>query len=209
MKRTIAFIGAGSHADAVYAALDKNKYQLVGYFDDKGNAEHDGFPVIGKISDARKFIESGNVQSLFITIGDNYKRKEIFDSLIDFKDKFINIISDKSTIVFPEGIIGRGVFVGANAFLGSKVTVSDNTIINTGSIIEHHSRVGANVNVAPNATINGLCTIEECCYIGSSSTIIQLRKIKAHTIIGAGAVVIKDILYSGTYVGVPAHRLIK
>ena len=43
--------------------------------------------------------------------------------------------------------------------------------------------------------------------VGSGSTIIQLVEIAPYTIIGAGAVVVKTIEDSGTYVGVPARKI--
>ena len=44
-------------------------------------------------------------------------------------------------------------------------------------------------------------------YVGSVSKIIQLVDIELYTIIGAGAVVVKTIEDSGTYVGVPARKI--
>jgi len=108
-----------------------------------------------------------------------------------------------------ESLKGRGIFIGSQAFIGAKVEVGDNTIVNTNSVVEHHTKVGAHVNVAPSVTINGLCNIKNGCYIGSSSVLIQLIELAPETLIGAGAVVVKSIGDSGTYVGVPARLLKK
>ena len=210
MRERLAFIGAGSHADAIFLVLDKNQYKLVGYFDDKNIAEHDGFPVLGKIKDVKEFLRKGKIDKVFITIGDNDKRKEVFDYLCpEYYDCFINIVSSNATILSMEELSAKGIFIGSNAFLGAKVTVGDNTIINTGSIIEHHSVIGSHVNIAPHATINGLCNINDMCYVGSGSILIQLIDLPASTMIGAGAVVVKSINEPGTYVGVPAKLLKK
>lgn len=40
--------------------------------------------------------------------------------------------------------------------------------------------------------------------LGTGTQIIQGKRIGANVIIGAGSVVVKDILEAGTYVGVPA-----
>lgn len=210
MRQKIAFVGAGSQADAVFLVLDKNEYKLVGYFDDKDIDEHDGFPVIGKINSVGKYLREKIIDKVFITIGDNEKRKEIFEDLYpEFPDAFINIVSPYANVLTAGSLRGRGIFIGADAFVGAKVTINNNTIVNTGAVIEHHTEVGNHVNVAPSATINGLCTIHDECYIGSGSVIIQVKKIVENTTIGAGAVVVKDILTPGTYIGVPAKRLIK
>lgn len=206
--KNVVFIGAGSHADAVYAVMNKSNYQLIGYFDDKNITMHDGFPVLGKIADAKEYILKHNVPGVFVTIGDNDKRKEVFDDLCpELYGRFINIISPVATILNSESISGRGIFIGTNSFLGAKTVVEDNSIINTGSIVEHHTIVGKHVNIAPHTTINGICHIHDLVYVGSSSVIIQVKEICAGSVIGAGAVVVKDILEKGTYVGVPARKL--
>ena len=43
--------------------------------------------------------------------------------------------------------------------------------------------------------------------MGTGARIIQGHKITEDTIIGAGAVVLKDIDEAGTYVGVPAKKV--
>lgn len=208
MRDRLAFIGAGSHADAVFLILDKNRYRLVGYFDDKNIDEHDGFPVLGKINEAKQALKDGLIDKVFITIGDNDKRKEVFDDLCgEYYDSFINIVSPTATVLSDESLMGRGIFIGSNAFVGAKVKVSDNTIINTGAIVEHHSKIGRHVNIAPHATVNGICQVCDGCYLGSGSVVIQVITIVPDTLIGAGAVVVRSINEPGTYVGVPAKKL--
>lgn len=211
MKKRVAFIGAGSHADAVFPILDRTCYEFVGFFDDKPILQHAGYPILGTISHVLEFLENKKVDAVFITIGDNEKRREVFEMIADrFYDSLINIISEQAALLTPEeSIQGRGIFIGYGAFIGSKVILQDNTVVNTSALIEHHTHVSAHCNIAPNATINGLCHLEENVYVGSGSVVIQLKRICAHTMIGAGAVVVKDIEKRGTYVGVPAKRLNK
>lgn len=208
MKKKVVFIGAGSHSDALLPHLDDTLYEFIGYFDDKDMNEREGYKILGKIRDISAFLDNNYVDNFFITIGDNVKRKEIFDSLKDkYYDRLINIISNKSSILSNDSILGRGIFIGHNAFIGSKVKIYDNSIINTGAIVEHHTLIKGHCNISPNATINGFCVLNECVYVGSGSTLIQMMEICQNTIIGAGSVVVKSIFDSGTYVGVPARKI--
>ncbi|AUP01946.1 NeuD protein [Streptococcus agalactiae] len=169
--------------------------------------EHDGYPVLGKLYDVLPYLEDGSIDAVFITIGDNAKRKELFEYVAkDYYDSIINIISPNALVLTPDSICGRGIFIGFGAFIGSKVKLFDNNVVNTGALIEHHTVVESHCNIAPNATINGLCYIREEVYVGSASVIIQTLDISSCTTIGAGAVVVKDIIESGTYVGVPAKK---
>lgn len=210
MREKLAFIGAGTQADATFQILDKNQYRLVGYFDDKDINDHDGFPILGKIDEVSSFLASNRVDRIFITIGDNCKRAEIFEQLRPkFYDRFINIVSNTAIILSQGSLQGRGIFISSNAVVGAKVVIGDNTIVNTSAVVEHHTKVGAHVNVAPHATVNGVCMINDGCYLGSGSVIIQVKSIAPWSLIGAGAVVVKDIHEAGTYVGVPAKLLRK
>lgn len=207
MKK-LAFIGAGSHSDAVLPMVDLLEYKFVGYFDDKDIDEREGHPILGKIIDVITALDEKIVDCVLITIGENQKRKEIFEMVADkHYDKLINVISRGAVVLTPDSIKGRGIFLGHGSFIGAKVEIGDNCIVNTNAVIEHHTIVGSHCNIAPSATINGYCILDEGSYIGSKSVIIQLLKIPKWTIIGAGGVVVKSLNESGTYVGVPVKKI--
>ncbi len=209
MKK-LAFIGAGTHSDAVLPVASSYNYQFVGYFDDKDIKEYNGFPVLGKLTDVIQALDNKFVDLVFITIGDNAKRKEIFDLIhVDHYDKLCNFIAPSSIILNSDALLGRGIFIGHNVFLGADVTVGDNSIVNTGAIVEHHSVIGKNCNVAPGVIINGITNIADECYIGSGTTIIQCINLCSKVFTGAGTVVVNDIVEPGTYVGVPAKKIKK
>lgn len=208
MRKRVAFLGAGSHADAILPMLDLAYYDFIGFFDDKDIASHDGYPILGKLVDVMTFLATKQCDCVFVTIGDNEKRREVFEMVIgDYPNAVINIISKTAMIFSMDSIQGTGIFIGHGAFVGSKAKVYDNSVINTGAIVEHHSIIGSHCNVAPNATINGLVTLGTEVYVGSGSTIIQLKCVCDKVMLGAGAVVVTDIVESGTYVGIPARKI--
>lgn len=209
MKK-LALIGVGGHGDAIYPYIDTSEYELVGFFDDKPISSHKGLPILGKTNDVISALDANSIDAVFIAIGDNKPRKKIFDLIVEkHYDKLINIICPTATILNPELIKGRGIFVGHEAFVGALVEVYDNVIINTKSIVEHNSIVKSHCNVAPAAVILGSVTLEEGAYIGASSTIKQLITIDSWATVGAGAVVVKNIEDDGTYVGIPAKKIKK
>lgn len=62
------------------------------------------------------------------------------------------------------------------------------------------------VTLYPSVNISGNCTIGECVELGTGMQIIQGKSIVGDSIVGAGAVVVRNIVEAGTYVGVPARR---
>ena len=112
MKQRVAFIGAGSHSDAVKPHLDIYNYEFVGYFDDKDIKEYKGYPILGKTNDVLKCLHEKKIDKVFITIGDNKKRKELFDLVNEkYPDAFINIVSREATILTDSSIRGKGILM--------------------------------------------------------------------------------------------------
>jgi len=61
------------------------------------------------------------------------------------------------------------------------------------------------VSIAPGVNISGSVGVGEGCNIGTGSAVIQNLKLGDYSIIGAGAVVIKDIPPNVIAFGVPAE----
>lgn len=207
MKK-LALVGVGGHGDAICPYIDTTKYELIGYFDDKNITTHNDLPVIGCTTEVVGYLDSGKIDSVFIAIGDNKARKKIFDLIAkNHYDKLINIIAPTATILNPELVKGKGIFIGHQAFIGALVEVGDNVILNTKCIVEHNSSVKPHCNVAPAAVVLGSVCLHDGAYVGASSTIKQLLHINDWATIGAGAVVVKNINDNGIYVGVPAKKI--
>ena len=63
------------------------------------------------------------------------------------------------------------------------------------------------ITVYPGVNISGNVRINDCVEIGTGTKIIQGKEIVKETVIGAGSVVVKDIVENGTYIGVPAKQM--
>lgn len=151
--------------------------------------------------------ELRELDGYIIAIGDNSRRKELFDYLLkQNRGKCIVVISRDSNIGL-DAQIGAGTFIAPYAYIGPQVRIGNNVIINSGSVIEHEVIVGNHTHIAPHTTICGRTKIGNNVFCGAGSTIIDKLKICDNVIIGAGAVVKEDIAIPGTYVGVPARKI--
>lgn len=155
-----------------------------------------------------------SVARFAIGIGENSIRENLAKR---YKDSlsFINL-------VHPSASFGRGqreviesqigVVVGAGVRFTSNIQVGDFTIFNLNTTVGHDVIVEKFVNVAPGANISGNVHIKQRCSIGTGAVINQgagdkKLTIGADTMIGSGAVVIKDCDEQAVYVGAPAKRL--
>lgn len=104
--------------------------------------------------------------------------------------------------------IGRECFLGNGVDLDVRggIILEDQVTLSNGVAIVSHINVGY-VNhplqkVYP--TKESRVVLEKGCYIGTNSTILPGVTIGAHAVVGAGAVVTKDVLPKTVVAGVPA-----
>jgi sugar O-acyltransferase (sialic acid O-acetyltransferase NeuD family) len=96
-------------------------------------------------------------------------------------------------------ILSVGVIIAAHTAVGRHV------IVNRGCLIGHHTTIGDCVTISPGANIAGRVCIGEQAYIGMSATILDGRQIAGHSVVGAGAVVTRDVPPHVQVLGVPAR----
>lgn len=136
---------------------------------------------------------------LIISIGDNFIRKKISESLTVEYD----IATHASAIISNLATIERGSVVMQGAVIQSCSKIGKHCIINTGATIDHDCNIEDYVHISPNTTLCGNVFIGEGTHIGAGSVIIPNIKIGKWCVIGAGSVVTKDIPDNVLAVGNP------
>lgn len=149
-----------------------------------------------------------------IGVGENAIRQRIAERYAGRFD-FINLIHPSAT--FGRGVREnilrqKGVIVCAGVRFTHNITIGDFTVFNLNATVGHDVVIEGFVNVAPGANISGNVYIKSSCWIGTGAVINQGtndRKlcIGLNTVVGSGAVVIKDCEEQAVYVGAPARRI--
>jgi acetyltransferase-like isoleucine patch superfamily enzyme len=78
--------------------------------------------------------------------------------------------------------------------------------VNTQSYIGHDCVIADYVTISPCTAVLGNCKVESHVFLGANSSIKEGTSISSGTIVGMGAVVIKN-LSRGVYVGNPARKI--
>jgi sugar O-acyltransferase (sialic acid O-acetyltransferase NeuD family) len=134
-------------------------------------------------------------------------RRHLYGLLLQ-KGLPIATLIGRSAIIATSAQIESGTVAMEHSFIGPESHIGHNCIVNTGAIIEHEVEVGDHCHISTGARVNGGCAIGEGSMLGSGAVVIQNVNVCAGAMIGAGAVVISDITESGTWVGVPARRVV-
>jgi acetyltransferase-like isoleucine patch superfamily enzyme len=107
--------------------------------------------------------------------------------------------------------IQEGAIIGDNCKVQSHTFICDLVIIGNGCFIGHgvmfvNDKFSKGGPARGDRSLYGSTTIGNNVSIGSNATILPV-KICDGVVIGAGAVVTKDIIEAGTYIGNPAKKL--
>lgn len=207
MKK-ILIIGAGGFGREVQWLIERinrksPRWQIIGYLDDgmKPGTEINGHQVIGSVDKLRDFefpiavacaVGSARIREQLIL---KVKRMGAFE--------FPNLI-DPDVKMSQSVTLGEGNIICAGNILTVNVDIKDFVIINLSCTVGHDAVLHSFVTVYPGVNISGCTNMESGIELGTGSKIIQGKRIGAHTVIGAGAVVVNDIPAECTAMGVPA-----
>ncbi len=198
----LLIIGASGHGKVIADIALKCGYQNIAFIDDKAVGECMNFPIIGTSDDLNQ-ANDGNTDFI-IGIGNNQIRKMFAETY------WLNWI----TLIHPSAQIGLDVKIGigtvvmANSVINSGTSIGKHGIINSAAVVEHDNKLGDYVHISPNAALAGTVHVGDNTHIGIGATVKNNINICSDCIIGTGSVIVKNIVVSGTYVGVPAQKLI-
>ncbi|MBR9832186.1 acetyltransferase [bacterium] len=197
----LSIVGAGGHTRTLIHIARLNNIELDFIYDNVVNDLKEkilGIQVklLTQLPiDAKVIISKGTIADK-VELTEQFKKRILID----------NIIHPKALIEAVQ--VGNSNQVSPMVYVSNTSSIGSHNVIYTGTVIEHESSIGDFNIVTVNVSICGRVTIGNRCYFGAGSSILPNVSICDDVIIGAGAVVTRDITEKGTYVGVPAKRLI-
>ena len=204
MNRNVIIIGASGHgkviADIVLLTGDK----ILGFLDDDcSKKEFLGFPVLGTVDSYVNYPEA----EFIVAIGNNDNRKLKAEQIEGCK--LYTAIHPTAVISKIDTEIGEGTVVMPNAVINAGTHIGKHCIVNSGAIIEHDNRIGDFSHIAVGAKLGGVVNIGKNCWVGIGANVRHVISICDNAVVGGGACVVENITEAGTYVGIPARRLMK
>ena len=200
-KREYVIFGAGGHATVVADILLQSGCIVKGFLDD-------AIPIGTKVLESVVIGKTENCvdypECLFlIGIGDNAIRKRIAQVYpVEY-----------GVAIHPAAVVGRQVNIGVGSILmagcivNTGTVIGEHCIINTSSSIDHDNKIGDIAHISPGAVLGGTVVVGSGVHIGLGACIKNNITVCNDAVVGVGAVVVKDIMESGVYTGIPAKRI--
>lgn len=211
----IYIIGAGGFGREVAWLIERineidRKWNVQGYIDDdkeKWNKKEGDLPVLGGCEYLiEKSMSTRKKCYAVCAVGSSRIRKTIIEKLKNSNVFFATLI-DPSVIVSRDVKLGEGTIICAGTIITVNVSIGNHVIINLDSTLGHDDFVADYVTIFPSVNVSGMVSLGECVELGTGVQVIQGKKIVENVIVGAGSVVIRDIDYAGTYVGIPTKKI--
>lgn len=199
----LAILGASGHGKVVADTAVQAGWKEITFFDDAWPElrVNGAWDVKG---DTRALLEKlADFDGVLVALGDNHIRALKQKELTTAGANLVTIVHP-SAVVSPHALLGAGTVVLANAVVNAFASISDGGIINTGAVIEHDCVIDDFVHVSPNAVLAGEVKIGQQVWVGACASIKQLTTVKSSSVVGMGAVVIRDVPPNVTVIGNPA-----
>jgi sugar O-acyltransferase (sialic acid O-acetyltransferase NeuD family) len=208
--RDLVIIGAGgSSRDIIELVEDINRvrpsWAIRGVFDDDP-AKHGtaicNVPVIGSIADA-----ASTDAALVIGIASSRNRRVkamIAERLAVGPDRYATLIHPTAS-VSPRAVVGAGTVLLHHVIIGPDATLGRHVLVCAGCTIGHDAVIGDHVSMAPHVGVSGSVRIGDNAYLGSGARLREGVVVGAGSLIGIGAIVLKDVDAGRTVFGNPAR----
>lgn len=208
MKNLVIF-GTGDAAELAHYYFTKDSDYIVSAFcADKDYITNNSFcgqPVVA-FEDIEKTYPAESFD-LFIALGYsnlNENRKLKYNIAKKKGYKLASYISSHATVLNDK--IGDNCFILEDNTIQPLVEIGNNVTLWSGNHIGHHSVIKDHVFMASHIVVSGRCEIGESCFVGVNATFRDHIKIGEKSIIGAGALILKDVEPEGLYKGIATER---
>jgi len=212
VSHRLVIIGCGGFGREVFSLVEALRAEggtwVVEGFADDAPSEVDlarvgelGSRVIGSVTDL-----AGRTSpfSAVVAIGSPQVRAAMVDRLSGAPVSWAVLVHPHATMGARVGL-GAGSVVAAGARLSTNIVVGRHVHIDQNVTVGHDCVLGDYTRLNPQACISGSVIVQEQVLVGANATVLPGLRAGAASIIGAGAVVVRDVPGSTVVKGVPAR----
>jgi len=213
MDEKVVILGAGAQAKYILEIFSISKsFKVECIIDVDNNPERLGKEIYGfKIQKWNKeylsALKKKGVGKAIVAHGNNTRKENLFIKVKEMEFELVNAIHPKS-IIATTVILGKNVIVNAGAVIQPFARIANGVMVHSGVVVEHDNIIEDFVNLGPGVRLAGGVRVKKGAYVYTGASVIPTITIGSNSIVGAGAVVIKDVPDNVVVVGNPA-RIVK
>jgi sugar O-acyltransferase (sialic acid O-acetyltransferase NeuD family) len=208
--RPLAIFGAGGLGREVLVLVhqinaQQPTWQLIGFYDDAqpGADLLHGLPYLGSTADLNAVSTPLHV---VVAVGNSQSRAAVVAQLTSPHLSFATLIHPGVACAPYQSLqIGAGCIISQGCILTVDIKLGQHVLLNLGCTIGHDAVLEDFCSLMPHANVGGAAHLETAVYLGTNATVINHVRVGARTIVGAGAVAVRDLPADCTAVGVPAQ----
>lgn len=179
-------------------------WNMIGFYDDNPDTPRtiNNYSYLGNLDDLQQVNEPLYVA---IAIGNPGIKAQIAERITNQNIQFATLIHPGvPNEAYQFNQIGEGSIITQGCILTTNITLGRHVLLNLGCTLGHDVVLGDCCSLMPHVNIAGNSSLGNEVYVGTNATVIQFLKVGDKAIIGAGAVVNRDLPEAVTAVGVPA-----
>ncbi|KQC29347.1 NeuD/PglB/VioB family sugar acetyltransferase [Flagellimonas eckloniae] len=209
LKKAV-ILGSGYYGEVFLTYLSEQGYETIGFYDDDtskiGKTIH-GVQILGTFEDLMKVVQTDPSLHIFCSIGHNETRVKYLEKLHNAGAKIPNLIHE-SVILNDSVKIGRGISLMPGVIVMPHSIIEDYVIISIGSKVAHHTKLKKGCFLSMGVAIGANITMEDRSFVGVGASVMTgVKSIGEDALVGAGAVVIRDVEKNHIVAGVPAKTI--
>jgi sugar O-acyltransferase (sialic acid O-acetyltransferase NeuD family) len=179
-------------------------WDVRGFYDDQAPASPAvaGLPYLGSSADLNA---SPEPLAVALAVGSPDGRAAVVARLTSPQLSFPILVHPRVTLTSLQRVmLGDGCIIQQGCILTCDIILGRFVLLNLGCTVGHDAVLDDFCSLMPHANVSGAARLATGVYLGTSATIIQGVSIGQNALVGAGAVVVRDLPANVTAVGVPA-----
>lgn len=214
MQKIIILGGIGNGTVIAQAIVDAQSrgyksVMMCGYLNDREEvgSSVEGFPILGKVDDAKSFVEQGyKIINTIYRIDGAKERLDLFETL-NIQDKDLAIFIHPTSYVAPNVVVEPGAVIMPYVMISASATIGKGSLLMVGCSVGHDTVLGEGTHVAAQAVVGAHIKFGKGVHVGLNATIRENLVLGDYSTVGMGAVLTKSIGEKEIWVGNPARFL--
>lgn len=219
MPKKIIILGGEGNGGVVAACIEDmresyniKEYEVLGFlndFESEGSLIND-YPVLGKTETAKDYFEDDYVLFMYAIhpVGHGSLRVNLFEKL-GIPDNKLATIIHPSAFVANNAKIEPGVMIMSNCYVGPATHIKKCALVMANVLVGHNTIVGEFCHLSVGSVVSSYITMGTASDIALNATILEKVKVGKYAVVGAGAMVNKDVYEDNVVVGNPSKVLRK